>query len=97
MGIVTILIAFFTEVLLKDIGGWLFFIFALFMILAGFFAIYHLKETKGLSNEELEVLYAKKGEEKHHKEKGDEEERERLIIEEKEEKPKHKHHHNKEN
>jgi len=60
MGVVTVLIAFFTEVLLKDIGGWLFIIFGLFMILTGFFAIYHLKETKGLSNEEMAVLYVKK-------------------------------------
>jgi len=57
MSIVTILVALVTPSALKDGTGWLFFVFALFMVAAGFWAIFHLKETKGLTAQEIENLY----------------------------------------
>lgn len=54
-----IIMALFTESLLKVLSGWLFIIFAGFCILAGFFTFFIVKETKGKTEAEVANLYVK--------------------------------------
>ena len=57
--IFTIIMALITPTLIEAIGGYLFIIFGGFCFVAGLFCLFIVKETKGLSNAEIAVLYVK--------------------------------------
>lgn len=55
--IITIIIGLVSPTLLDVLDGYLFIIFGCFCVVCGFFCLFILKETKGLSNEEVANLY----------------------------------------
>lgn len=55
----TIIMAVATPYLIDGIGGWLFIIFGGFCFACGLFCLFVLKETKGLSNQQVANLYSK--------------------------------------
>ena len=57
--IITIIISLASPGLLKVFEGYLFIAFGAFCAICGIFCIFCLKETKGLSNAEVAVLYCK--------------------------------------
>jgi hypothetical protein len=57
--IVTIIVALLTPTLISAMGGYLFISFGVLCGLCGLFCLFILKETKGLSNKQVALLYSK--------------------------------------